>query len=141
MGQSDRMRPILIGIDNPHSKDPAMALHPRPAGCSGWRLWRMLCDRLRVSEQQYLRAFDRRNLSDGERPILPGSTVVLLGEEVWRGVRVRYDIPRLLIHPQVRCGVTWRQVPHPSGRCLFYNDPAQRALVSLMLAELYEEGR
>jgi hypothetical protein len=62
-----------------------------------------------------------------------GRVVVVLGE----GPRRALDLPRQLIRPVSRLGVVWRQIPHPSGRCRFYNDPVARAVVALLLEELY----
>jgi len=98
----------------------------------------MLNERTGASKQDYVRAFDRRNLCDLDAFMVPpGSTVVLLGEDVRRW----FGLPKILIHPQVRDGVTYRQVPHPSGLCRFYNHPAQRELVALLLGQLYEESQ
>lgn len=125
------MRPILLGIDNPYSKDVAHALLPHPKNCAGWRLWKMINDVSGMTKEEYAAKFDRRNLVD-ELPIANGSVVVLLGEEV----RQAFGLKKLLIHPQVKNKVTYRQVPHPSGRCLFYNDPVMRRLVGIMLEDL-----
>lgn len=81
---------------------------------------------------QYVDAFDRRNLNAVGK-IRRGSMVVLLGDQV----RKAFGVPKLLIHPQTIDGVTYRQVPHPSGRNRFYNDPVQHELVALLIEELY----
>jgi hypothetical protein len=87
-----------------------------------------------------------------------GRTVVLLGNSVreafhyalgntptqrvgtaeWFG-ETQGGLPPLLVHPQEVVGCTWRQVPHPSGRNLWYNDPENRKVVELLLEELYVE--
>lgn len=84
-----------------------------------------------------------------------GRTVVLLGQSV----REAFDyvlknngldtwaipcgdpagIPPVLVHPRVRAGVTWRQIPHPSGRNLWYNEEENRKIVELLMEELYVE--
>jgi hypothetical protein len=46
-------------------------------------------------------------------------------------------LPPVLVHPQMAGGCTWRQIPHPSGRNLFYNDPRNRETVAMLLEELY----
>lgn len=143
-------RPILVGEVNPYSARLEHALYPTPPGCSGWRVWKMLEERCGATRSDYANAFDRRNLVRGTWDVAKakaeagrihahaaGATVVLLGEKVRRA----FGLPRELVHPIVRDGVTYRQVPHPSGRCLFYNDPVQRALVAVMLEDLYLEGR
>lgn len=108
----------------------------------------MLNEKTGASKSQYLRAFERRNLVDGKRwdrgiaaaaaeklfGAMQGREVVVFGEEPRRML----GLPKLLIHPVLLRGVTWRQLPHPSGRCLWYNDPDCRALVAALLAELYQ---
>jgi hypothetical protein len=141
------LRPVLLGMNNPVSSDPAHALYPHPPGCTGWRLWDMLNDRMDVSKTQYLRAFDRRNLVDGKTwhpgeaarraasliEELRGREIVVLGAAPRRIL----GLPELLVHPIQWRGSTWRQLPHPSGRNLWYNDPTCRVLASCLLAELY----
>lgn len=146
------MRPILLGMNNPLSRDPRHALFPSPPGCTGHRILEMLRERRTVTISQYLRAFDRRNLVSGERwssargsagadelvreLMGSGRTVVVLGSETRRAL----GLERVLIHPVTAHGVHWRQLPHPSGRNLWYNDPACRALAADLLAELYDSS-
>lgn len=143
------MKVMLIGQNNPLSMRPGFALYPAPNGCTGHRLWTMLHARTGVSRLRYIEAFDRRNLVHGmiyDRATAhaaadaiyqevwgSGRTIVLLGEEV----RKAFGHPRLLVHPQVIGGCTWRQIPHPSGRNPFYNEPKNRKVVELLLEELY----
>ena len=107
----------------------------------------MLNDRVEVSKSQFVRAFDRRNLIDAREwsageareradatiESLRGREVVVLGAST----RKIIGLPELLIHPLIWRGATWRQLPHPSGRNLWYNDPTCRMLASVLLAELY----
>lgn len=104
----------------------------------------MLCSRVEVSQSEYLRAFRRQNVLDvGRSPrevvrsIPEGSTVVVLGQGVRQFLRDAVRLPRVLIHPVEFSGRTWRQIPHPSGLCRFYNDPVSREIVALLLEELY----
>lgn len=148
------MRPILIGMSNPYGSEPAHALFPVPASSAGGRLWAMLHDvRPELSRHSYISRFDRRNLCNGPwvsaaghrnagamLPFPPGSQVVLLGDAVRRAFGLR----PLLLHPCPdfpQADVTVRQLPHPSGRNLFYNDPTHRLLAGLLLSELYDGGR
>jgi hypothetical protein len=141
-------RPVLLGMNNPLSSDPAHALYPHPPGCTGWRLWEMLNERVPLSKTQYLRTFDRRNLVDKPKWSkqeardrgrwlrefdLRGREVVVLGNEP----RDALLLPPKLIEPQLIEGITWRQIPHPSGRNLWYNDPHNRMLVAVLLEQLY----
>lgn len=145
------MKPILLGMNNPLSDDPADALVPWPVGCSGHRLYRVLADvRPGTTEDDYTGRFDRRNLlriqawngadaraaaSAFAGSLPPGSVVVALGE----GVRRALGLPRMLVHPWRHSpGVTVRQLPHPSGRNPWYGHPAHRLLAGLLLAELYD---
>lgn len=146
------MKPIILGMNNPLSSDPAHALYPSPEGCTGHRLWRMLHARTGASRSEYLEAFDRRNLV-GQRTWSRMSeareaashflrelmghvepiTVLVLGAEPRDAIR----LPRVLVKPVEMYGVTWRLVPHPSGRNLWYNVKGNRETVELLLEELY----
>lgn len=147
-------RPVLIGMNNPVSSDPSHALFPSPEGCTGHRLYEMLKTRVPdVTRRQYLDAFVRRNLvpfkiysagmaakcaAEIEQEYWgTGRTIVLLGLDVVKAFRH----PRSLIHPQVIGGVTWRQIPHPSGRNLWYNDEQNRFLVASLLEDLFNATR
>jgi hypothetical protein len=94
----------------------------------------MLWEVAGVTEEEYVEKFERCNLTDIDPDVWPnpGCRVLLLGEEV----RKRFRVPKMLIHPQVVCDVEYRQVPHPSGRCLFYNDPTCRRLVGILLEDM-----
>lgn len=126
-----------MGLINPH---PTEDLYIRPLGCSGHRLSLLFGK----TDEEYLTAFDRRNLltSMEDNPaeaaerfkstLEKGDQVVLLGEAVRRSL----DLPKMLIHPLTVDGITYRQIPHPSGRNRFYNDPALKFLVGDMLKSL-----
>jgi hypothetical protein len=141
-------------MNNPLSSEPAHALFPHPPGCTGFRLYEMLKSRVPdVTKRQYLDAFDRRNVVEhavfnredarqGASKLYveffgTGRTVVLLGADTANA----FGLPRLLLHPQENGGVTWRQIPHPSGRNLWYNDEQNRTLVSMLLEDLYNVTR
>lgn len=139
---------IIIGMNNP--LNPRIALYPSPVNCTGWRLWRMLHERTGADEQTYCDGFERHNLlakRDWDRPLararaeeflpyLVGRRVVLLGSEV----RAAFRLPPVLVTPVLDRGVTWRQLPHPSGRCRWYNDPKNRAVAGLLLEEELRAG-
>lgn len=143
-------------MNNPLSADPEHALFPSPSGCTGWRLWRMLHERTGASKTQYLRAFDRRNLlnrrtwqtTDARSAacrfltqdcgrIPAGTTIVVLGAETARALGL--DAP--LVDPTGDMSLTWRRLPHPSGRNLWFNNPNNKLVASLLLEELYERSR
>lgn len=139
-------------MNNPLSERPEHALFPYPQGSTGWRIWQMLKSRLPdVSRVDYLRGFDRVNLINSREwdaaeawaaaehlpSLYRGRTIVVFGE----AVRKALELPKELVHPVQRRGCTWRMLPHPSGRCRWYNDPAQTALAAALLEELYLRGK
>lgn len=143
-------RPVLIGMNNPVSSAPQHALFPHPPGCTGHRIYEMLRERIpTVTRREYLDAFDRRNVVSGklyDKKLAregaakleqefwgSGRTVVLLGNDTVAA----FGFPRLLIHPQVIGGTTYRQIPHPSGRNLYYNDLDNRRVVAMLLEDLF----
>lgn len=143
------MRAVLLGMNNPLSSDPRHALFPHPPGCTGHRIFTMLSERVPgLTRGQYLHGFDRRNLvvskrwsrSAAEAVVAgyerdwQGRTVLVLGDEPRRAL----GLPRVLIRAVEHRGVNYRMIPHPSGRCLWYNDPQCRALAALLLEELYD---
>lgn len=145
------MKPVLVGMNNPRSVAPEFALYPKPKGCTGHRLWQMIhVVNANVDGLTYARCFDRRNVVVGEwddktarfaadrmkKDFREGSTVVLLGDKVRRV----FGLEKLLIHPQTIDGVSYRQIPHPSGMNRFYNDPVCRELVGTLLNELLTDS-
>lgn len=123
---------IILGLDNPYDSDP---LDPAVPNSAGERLWKMAAGS-GVSRGQYARV-RRQNLygyADGNaftRTLLDGDVILALGDEVRRAL----GLPRVLMHPVRlplgggRRWATFRSIPHPSGRCLFYNDPFCRTLI------------
>lgn len=140
------MRAVLIGMNNPINSRPEYVLWPDPVGCAGWRLWQLIRDQTGCSKKAYLDAFDRLNLVPGKRwdakearrsaeklmTSLRGRRVVLLGQDV----RQAFRVPRLLFHPQNIEGVEFRQLPHPSGLNLWYNEAENKVMAGTLLAEL-----
>jgi hypothetical protein len=104
-----------------------------------------------MSRRQYLDGFERVNLVCGrawdralaERnasalpSLYAGRIIVVFGEECRRAI----GLEKLLVHPIEQHGVTWRQLPHPSGRCTWYNDAEARDLAASLLIELYRGGK
>ena len=99
----------------------------------------------------YINTFDRLNLvesrvwskKEADRrvkiliPTLRDREVLVLGTKV----RDAFGLPPMLVHPVRMHDAVFRQLPHPSGRCRWYNDEANREIASLLLEELYEKGR
>lgn len=144
------MRPVLIGMNNPIHSDPAFALYPYPPGCTGHRLLAMLQSRLPdATRKQYLDRFDRRNVLSRKHwdKLMAREGAAKLDQEFWGSGRTivllgndtadAFGHPRLLLHPYMVGGSTYRQVPHPSGRNYWYNDETNRALVASLLEGLF----
>lgn len=114
---SDRLlKPLLVGEDNPYSKNPMMALWPEPPNAAGGRLLRILG----ISRYEYLHAFERTNLelvSDRVGFIkLERRAIFLLGAKVSRAFQVPYGAWSSVGNLHV--------LPHPSGLCRTWNEPA-----------------
>jgi hypothetical protein len=135
---------MILGMNNPLSADPRHALFPHPPGCAGHRLWRMLHEVSGCPKSAYVSGFDRRNLvsgywtkasaaqaADAFAPP-PSGVILVLGQQVARAL----GLAPLLLSPQPRGGATFRVVPHPSGRNLWYNVAEHRVVVGLLLEEL-----
>lgn len=138
-------------MNNPLSLDPEHALFPAPAGCTGHRIFRMLEEHNPgLLRAEYLRVFDRRNMltavkwnkgaarvaAPGVWSRLVGRQVVILGSEP----RLALGLPRAgEVYWREDDGVRWCSLPHPSGRCLWYNDRVNRLCAGLLLDELYHQ--
>lgn len=147
------MKPMLIGMNNPLSTRPGYELYPAPEGCTGHRIWQMLTSRTDCTRMDYIQTFERRNLVVGihyDRAAAKKSagkivqelfgtrrTIVVLGEDV----RKAFGLEKNLIHPQEMHGCTWRQLPHPSGRNLWYNSESNRVAAAMLLEELYRAAK
>lgn len=147
------LRPLLVGMNNPVSMAPQYALYPAPEGHAGHRLWSFLNDFCPVSRQEYIRVFERVNLVVGDwnkraaaeqatrmRAELQSRHVVLLGTQVFEAFghkRVLDQAP--YADPNgLSFGCTYYQVPHPSGRNIWYNIPENRQRVGRLLSHLYK---
>lgn len=150
-------RPVLVGMNNPLSPDPAHALYPSPVNCTGWRIWRMLCDYagVPIPARAYCRAFDRRNLisspqwskSEARRVApdlwssLEGRTVLVFGVETLGALRLPRPPEAELQAPEPTLlgggPAAWAWAPHPSGRCHWYNDRRNRHKVGALLFGLF----
>lgn len=140
---------------NPHSDDPAMALHPSAfPGSAGSRLFKMVRDvDHTVSEAAYLERLELRNLvlepewSRARAAVearvtsdyLKGRVVVVLGS----------TLPPLLGWTRGFKWYVWQLwettayvvVPHPSGLSRVYNESSYRVQTGQLLARLVKEGR
>jgi hypothetical protein len=145
------MRPVLLGIDNPHSKDPDDALSVYPVGASGYRLWLMIKEAANragrdFSEGDYMNGFDRRNLFSSENysqgklvrvrvfSSLARREVVMLGTKVPTALGFKHT--GFDLKPRDGGMFRYYVVPHPSGLCREYNDPEMRVRVGNLLLKL-----
>jgi len=157
-------KPLLLGLNNPLSVDPADALVPWPDGCSGHRLYCALREvRSTFTIANYLEAFDRANLlpagaslpaikrdqrrlmrecakrlRNDARDFHAGRDIVVLGRDSWEAMYNCIQSLRgvVVLESRMALGVRWHRVPHPSGRSLWYNEEANRRAVGELLLRL-----
>lgn len=128
------MKPLLVGEDNPYGSDSEFALYPSPVGCAGWRLCTMI---LGLAEGDYLERFDRVNLCPSRwdkayaearaEEIMASDrlVIVLFGAKVREAFGVdRSAVFSTIARSQPVIGRRFVVLPHPSGRCTIWNDPA-----------------
>jgi hypothetical protein len=131
---------LLLGEDNPVSSEPEFQLYSRPNNCAGHRLQERV---LELPESEYL-AIWRSNLCTPRwnqeqamkrvwvllGDIAPWSTIVLLGRKVADTFSVSCRLQGRMIPFDTASidtgGRMFRLIalPHPSGRCQAWNDPA-----------------
>jgi hypothetical protein len=134
-------RPLLVGMTNPYVRMDKFteALYPAPEGCTGWRLWQMISEVSGISRDQYVEKFSRTNLDepDLDEKVEASTVIIPLGRVAWGHFRLPAKArPLTGIH---RSGKKFVLVPHPSGRNLWYNDPANRRAVGEFLSALCSE--
>lgn len=78
-----------------------------------------------------------RQFAEELLPQLWNRTVLLIGV----GMREAFRLPPVIAKPIVSRGVTFRQLPHPSGRTRWYENPKHRKIALLLLEELYHASR
>jgi hypothetical protein len=150
---------ILLGMCNPHSNNPAHALYPKPVNCTGHRVWKMINDRNRMmTPAQYIDEFDRRNLVQGKWSVeraqravpkfvrsVGGRTIVVFGKAIWPLIGAHFypdPVPGEEVDVQDRTYLTrWLFLPHPSGRCLWYNDEKNREFAADLILGLWRGAR
>lgn len=147
---------VIVGMNNPLSRDPRRALWPQPDGCTGHRLWQMATARTGVTMEEWVAMTDRRNLVSGEWdreaareqarrwvPELQSRTTILLGSEVAGcfpsiGMICQWARPK---GTPPRAAPPWIHIPHPSGRNRWYNDPACVLATEILLGDLVDMCR
>lgn len=154
-----RMKPILVGEQNPYGGDDYYALYPAPDGCAGHRL---CCLILGMHSAEYLDAFERVNLVRGkwsaptardaarqlvaERMVQgrPSPRFILLGSKV--AAAFGAHLPGCEFHPYrtyLGGDGAWAPhyaiLPHPSGLCRMWNEPQAFAKARAAVAALAPE--
>lgn len=130
----------LVGECNPYGGGDDYALFPSPDGCSGHRL---CCTVLRMSRAAYLDCFVRVNLCVGRwsmplaverarRLRRDAGRLILCGAKVARAFMVAYE-PVSVVESRLLV------IPHPSGMCRAWNDPATALRVRLAMSSFYPE--
>ncbi len=135
---------LLVGLDNPHSRDPRFALYPAPAGCAGYRLHHFIATEAsanhRYSRAQYLKDFDRVNLYPSgrakngkgatEMDRAMGSWVVMYADQgehravVLFGERVRLAVNHLVeLVPEEGEDIAFAEHQGASGTIIFCSMP------------------
>lgn len=159
------MKPIVVGLSNPHSDDPEWALWPQPEGSSGHRLLEIVREELpELTRHRYASALTRRNLLLHGEPehretlahargrllgdlahdglLEEGSRVVLLGAVVRDAVARRRGWLRwwpVTVDELGGAEVRMIAVPHPSGLNRYYDRAEHRRRVAEVLAGLITE--
>ena len=118
-------KPLLLGL---RRRDDTGGPALEPFSGSGLRLLRLSG----MSMEDYCARFDRANASD--LPDLAGRRVVVLGRGAWQRLGLRPASWFSTHQSADRARLTL--VPHPSGRCRLYNDPATRERVRALLQSL-----
>jgi hypothetical protein len=149
------LRPVLLGMNNPHSSDPRDVLSPRFPGSAGCRLYQMVRDvDPTLSENDYLAYLDRRNLvTDGDWSrgraaeagmtmveSLVGLNVVMLGTLVPPALGLRYN-SAWYEWTTTHTGLRYCVAPHPSGLNRIYNEVSYRQRTGKLLADLIRDAR
>jgi len=149
------MRPVVLGMNNPHSDVPQDVLSPRFPGSAGCRLYQMVRDvDPTLSEADYLAYLDRRNLvTDGDWSrgraaesgafmveSLVGLNVVMLGTLVPPALKLCYG-GAWYEWTTTHTGMRYCVVPHPSGLNRIYNDVTYRQRTGGLLVDLILDAR
>ena len=139
-------RPVFIGMNNPASPSPEAALALDKPGTTGHRLWTLASARTGITQEEWLRLTDRRNLVDSEKwdfdrawarareleVQLKDRTVIVLGGAV-AGCFKLGSTPL-----KWRDDRDWAVMPHPSGNNFWYNCPVHTAAAEVFLEDLLE---
>lgn len=153
------MRTLLIGLDNPHSRNPHHALLPMPDGATGDKIVQLIDEAMSAdySPAKYLRDFARLNLYPGEAArsgkgatstdrLLARMCMILIAQAKYSGVvlfgkRVQTAFGDFVTFDNDTDSkmvnfATFYALPHPSGRNRWYNVPENRQYAARILESL-----
>jgi hypothetical protein len=132
------VKPIIVGMNNPHSIEPRDALIPSPVGSAGYRIYEMLRaagtrEGVGISHVSYMDRFDRINMLNSSLwriVVLCGKSVATTLSDGLKGLSFNINV-------RTHRDFQYYLIPHPSGLCREYNDPAMVRRVGELLLELY----
>ena len=144
------VKTLLIGLDNPHSRNPAHALLPMPDGATGHKIVQIIGTVVEgYSASRYLRDFGRLNLYVGERArsgrgsaatdrLLASMAMQVLSEggylhAVLFGKRVQDAFADFMYAERADLLLC---LPHPSGRNRWYNNFENKLYAARLLESL-----
>ena len=145
------MKPVFLGMSNPHSSDPGRAFWPDPPGSFGHDIWALMNEYGPISKLDFLNAFERINLMPSIwRPELAEEKL----KEIWPKFRDRlvvcWNLPVAIaaglsgwtpLKWQVVDGVLACYAYIPARESTAYNHEIIRHAVAMRLWTLYNAER
>ena len=143
------VKTLLIGLDNPHSRNPKHALLPMPDGATGHKIVLLIREQVPgYSAGRYLRDFARLNLYVGEHARSgrgSAATDRLLASMALHVLSAGGYLHAVLLGKRVQAAfsdfaevaaVQFHCLPHPSARNRWYNDEKNRSYAARLLESL-----
>jgi len=142
------MKPVIIGMHNAKSSDPADAMEPYTVNGAGERLWTMVNAVCGCSREKYSAQFELMNILEAKewsakdanlsaglvRFKLSGRICFVLGRETWEALKLP-KLAKWFSTERSYTGTKYILLPHPSGRNVMYNDAKMRNKAGTMLAK------
>ncbi len=131
-------RVTIVGENNPYPGGVDFALYPAPDGCSGHRL---CCLVLGMRRMDYLSAFARTNLVQGEwyMPLAREKAATMQGRLILLGRKVAEAFGYKAMAPFQLATEQRLLLPHPSGLCRQWAAPGAIQTARIMVAQLAPE--
>jgi hypothetical protein len=131
----------IVGMNDPSGRDPLAFENVYGSGVASRDEWRASFVRVNLCPGRKWRPLTARTrVEEFVRTIPEWSDVALLGRDVWRA----FDFPighEPFSMPILFMKRYFHRVPHPSGRSLWYNEPAKKDRVRVFFRELAEGAR